>query len=241
MTVVPEICAGRCRCYYLQDEANVFNCSHVQLRSLPNEKDVPNNTNWQDFSYTQMTSFHANKPYLGNILTLNLSHNNISEIVIDSTQSLRNIKNLDLSYNRLKHLPKIFTTLKGLTNLWLRNNHFVCDCDTQWLKNWMENFLTSDVQVVRDYEQIRCNNGMLIKDLDPVEMGCYPREMTLWQKVLIGSSVCVTIVLVIVMIAISRRWNEVKLFMYLHFDILSKNDGRENLDGIESDTFVSHR
>ena len=109
------------------------------------------------------------------------------------------------------------------------------------LKNWMENFVISDVQVVRDYKQIRCDEGMLLKDLDPVEMGCYPKELTLWQKIFIGSSVCITIIFVIAIIAISRRWDEVKLFMYLHFDILYKNDGKENLDGIESDTFVSHR
>ena len=237
------MCGGKCRCYYVQNKANLFNCSRVHLLTLPEETDVPNDTNWQDFSYSQMTSFHANKLYLGNILTLNLSHNNISEIVIENIQRLSNVKKLDLSHNRLKHLPKIFTKLKGFTHLWLRNNSFVCDCNTQWLKNWMENFLisTTDIQVVQDYDKIRCDSGILIKNLDPVEMGCYPKELTLWQKILVGLSASVTIVLVIAIIAISRRWNEVRLFMYLHFDILDRNDKGENLEGIDSDGFVSHR
>ena len=244
--MVPETCGGKCRCYYLQDEANVFNCSHVRLHTLPEETDVPNNTDWQDFSYTQLTSFHANKLYLGNILSLNLSHNNITEIIIENVQNLRNVKTLDLSYNRLKYLPKIFTSLKGLTNLWLRNNSFVCDCDTRWIKTWMENFLTSatatGVQVVQDYDRIRCDNGMLIKDSDPVEMGCYPKELTLWQKILIGLSAFVTIAIVIGIIAISRRWDEVQWLMFLHFNVLNKKDEKENnFDGIESDAFVSHR
>ena len=237
------MCGGKCRCYYLQDKANVFNCSRVHLHTLPEETDVPNDTNWQDFSYTQMTSFHANKLYLENILSLNLSHNNITEIVIENIQNLRNVKTLDLSHNRLKYLPKILTRLKGLTNLWLRNNSFVCDCDTTWIKTWMENFLTSTtgIQVVQDYDRIRCDNGMLIKNSDPVQMGCYPKELTLWQKILIGLSASVTIAIVNAIIAISRRWNEVQWFMFLHFNVLNKKDGKENVDGIESDAFVSHR
>ena len=108
-------------------------------------------------------------------------------------------------------------------------------------RDWMESFNKSGKRVVQDYQNITCQNGFHIDALDPVQMGCFPKELTLWEKILIGISATVTIGIVIAIIAISRRWNEVKWFMYLYFDVLDKNDGIDDLEGMGKDALISYR
>ena len=105
------------------------------------------------------------------------------------------------------------------------------------MKDWLNKFNKS----IKTLSHIKCNNGTEIIKLNAVRMGCYPRVLTLWIKILIGLSTSLTIVLVILIIMISKRWKEVKWFVYLHFDILDKNDGNEYLDNKETDAFVSYR
>ena len=45
----------------------------------------------------------------------------------------------------------------------------------------------------------------------------------------------------VAIIFISRRWKEVKWFMYLHFDVLDKNDEDEDLEIVEADALLSYR
>ena len=98
----------------------------------------------------------------------------------------------------------------------------------------MANFTT-------DYYQIKCDSGVPLHELSAVQVGCFPKELPLWAKILIGVSVPATIAIVIAIIAVNRRWNEVKWFMYLHFDCLPKSDEPENLDDMEYDALLSYR
>ena len=110
------------------------------------------------------------------------------------------------------------------------------------MKDWMETFNKSGKMVVRDYYALQCENGLgPIHDLDPVKMGCSTGELTLWEKILIGLSIFIIIAIVIAIIAISRRWEEVKWFMYLHFNILDTSDEKENLRCMENDALLSYR
>ena len=60
-------------------------------------------------------------------------------------------------------------------------------------------------------------------------------------KIIISIFGTLTIVLTIAIIAISRKWNKVKFFLYLYFDILDKNDGDEDLTNKFYDIFISYR
>ncbi len=97
--------------------------------------------------------------------------------------------------------------------------------------------MNSTGNLVADKDSAKCKNGNLIKSLSEVQMGCYPK----WQKIVIGVSAAVTVAVVVAIIAISRRWNEVKWFLYLHFDILDKHDGPENLANKTTDALLSYR
>ena len=93
--------------------------------------------------------------------------------------------------------------------------------------------------------RLTCHNeqmkGKFIYQLTPEEMGCYPRSLTLGEKLTIGILGSLIILIVIAIITISRRWKEVKWFLYLHFDILDKSDRNEELSGKKYDAFISYR
>ena len=51
----------------------------------------------------------------------------------------------------------------------------------------------------------------------------------------------VAVIILIVIIVINRKWEAIKFFMFMHFDILPNDDGPENLDQMEFDAFVTYR
>ena len=237
-------CGRNCRCYYIQDMGNMYDCSAANLYNLPKNRDVLNNTNCQNFRNNKITVLSTIETYLKEIFHLDISNNSLRYMVSNKISNLKNLTWLNISNNSLKTLPRDIVTLTGLTQVWLSRNPFTCNCDMLWMVDWMTNFTTdpdSDVRVVQDYYQVKCEDGRPMYLLNPVQMGCFPKKLTLWQKILIGISITLTIVLVIAIIAINRRWNEVKWFMYLHFDILAKNDGEENMEDVESDILLSYR
>ena len=215
---------------------NVYNCSgrNPPLKSIPLANDHLHKTNWVDLSYNEIANFSGSQSYLKSISGLNLSNNSISTISSETVEMLRNgkIKEIDLSANRIRVLPEEFKDIPTLTSIRLSGNPFICDCSMIWMINWT---------IVEDYYKLTCNDvhHKFIHTLNPGEMGCFP--LTLGQKILIEVSAGATVAIVIAIIAISRRWNEVKWFMYLHFDILSTNDGDENLEIKKSDALLSYR
>ena len=214
----------------------MYNCSgrNPPLKFLPHDNDTLNKTNWVDLSYNEIANFSGSHSYLKSISGLNLSNNSVSVISSETIDILRNgkIEELDLSGNRIKVLPETFKDIPSLTSTKLSGNPFICDCSMLWMINW---------SIIEDYYKLTCDgiDHNYIHDLNPGEMGCFP--LTLGQKILIGVSIGATVAIAIAIIAISRRWNEVKWFMYLHFDILSTNDGDENLKNKKSDALLSYR
>ena len=232
-------CNDQCECYYAQDEGNTFDCSSKHLKHLPHDHTVPNITDYLDFSNNTIGHLCGRHTYLRRIFGLKVNNGKIYSICDDMLNILAKgkIQALDLSKNYLRRLPPRIQNLKNLTEIGLSGNPFVCDCNMLWMKDWINRFN----RTVKTLDRIKCNNDTLIIKLDAVEMGCYPRILTLWQKILIGLSTSLTITIVILLITISKRWKEVKWFMYLHFDILDKKDGNECLDNKESDALVSYR
>ena len=240
----PRRCGNGCQCYFIQDVGNTQNCSSRNLTSLPQNREVPNITDYLNLSKNRIKILDGNQEYIKTIFGIILSNNTISDIKDELLERLENgkIEVLDLRNNFLKTLPHKITMLSTLKDIWLSNNPFLCNCDMLWMKDWMETFNKSGKMVVRDYYALQCENGLgPIHDLDPVKMGCSTGELTLWEKILIGLSIFIIIAIVIAIIAISRRWEEVKWFMYLHFNILDTSDEKENLRCMENDALLSYR
>ena len=235
----PNPCNDQCQCYFAQDKGNIFDCSSKHLNQLPPEHTVPNITDYLDFSSNNITYLCGRQTYLQRIFDLKVNNGKINSICDEMLNILAKgkIETLDLSNNNLRKLPQRIQILKNLTYVGLSGNPFVCDCNMIWMKDWLNKFNRS----MKTLSQVTCNKNTQIIKLDAVKMGCYPRDLTLWQKLLIGLSTSLTVMIVIALITLNKRWKEVKWFMYLHFDILDKNDGNEYLDNKEWDALVSYR
>ena len=79
-----------------------------------------------------------------------------------------------------------------------------------------------------------------ISQMTPEKMGCYPHKLSVGEKVTIGIFGALIVGIVVAIIAISRRWNEVKWLLYLHFNILDKSDNNEDLTDKKYDAFLSY-
>ena len=232
-------CNDQCECYYAQDKGNTFDCSSKHLKHLPPEHTVPNITDYLDLSNNTIDHLCGRQTYLQRIFGLKVNNGKINSICDEMLNILAKgkIRTLDLSKNNLRRLPPQIQMLRNLTEIELSGNPFVCDCNMLWMKDWLNRFN----RTVKTLYRIKCNKDTPIIKLDAVKMGCYPKVLTLWQKILIGLSTSLTITIVILIIIISKRWKEVKWFMFLHFDILDKKDGNEYLDNKEWDALVSYR
>ena len=244
-SVNPIPCGDGCRCYYRQDEGNVYNCSSTNRTTIPPEKHLPMGTDWLDVSDNRLNYLCGKHPYLKKISSFFLTNNNISEICDSTLNTLKRgrLELLELSRNKLNGLPRLIQNVTSLVQIWLLDNPLKCDCNMLWMKNWMENFNKSGYRVVQKYHYLTCENmdQYYIHALDPVQMGCFPKELTLWEKLLIGISATVITGIVIAIIAISRRWNEVKWLMYLHFDIPPNQDKKENWENKDFDAVFSYK
>ena len=114
-----------------------------------------------------------------------------------------------------------------------------------WMIHWLSKRTPNGERIVKDYQDVVCHNSVMagkqIYKLTSEEIGCYPHKLSTVEKVTIGIFGTLIIGITIAIIAVSRRWNEVKFFLYLHFDFLNKNDGNEDLTNKLYDVFVSYR
>ena len=49
------------------------------------------------------------------------------------------------------------------------------------------------------------------------------------------------VIFVVIIIILNRKWEAIKFFMFMHFNILPNDDGPENLDEMEFDAFITYR
>ena len=135
---------------------------------------------------------------------------------------------LDLSQNLLSEIsPRIMNG--HFEKIWLSGNRFDCNCDMLWMADWLANTTSpSGGHLVKDYKKVICRTGPYkgapIYTLTAANMHCLPSVIPVWAIGLLSGAGVLIIAIVIAIIAIARRWNEVKFWLYLHFDILNKND-----------------
>ena len=100
--------------------------------------------------------------------------------------------------------------------------------------------------VIVDYQNVTCNNGMMIGKpihlLNGDAMGCVPSKITLWEKLRIGVGIgTVMTVILVITIVIRKRTREVRFLMYNSFNLISALDKDEDVDGMEYDAFFCYR
>ena len=181
------------------------------------------------------------------VLELDLSNNIINHICEDTLIFLQKgkLKIFNLANNNITNLSSKISNILSLQSMQLSGNKFICNCDMTWMIEFLAKRTVTGKRVVEDYDKIVCHSGIMtgkyIYKLNPQQMGCYPHQLSMGEKLTIGVLGAVIIIIVIVIIAIGRRWNEVKWLLYLHFNILDKSDRNEDLSGKTFDAFLSYR
>ncbi len=245
ISAIPVECGKKCLCHYIQKyQANSMTCDNM----LPPE--TLNMTNWLTVTGGNIGELCGNFNYLSQISNLNLSSNGITDICESFMEIILNsnaTKWIDLSRNKLTFLSR--NIMQGhFERIWLSGNEFECNCDMLWMADWLDNSASPfGGHLIGDYDKVLCNNnkyvGMPIFKLNATYMKCLPSVTVVpaWAIGLISGAGILIIVIVIAMIAIARRWNEVKFWLFMHFDILDKNDDDlGKLDGIQFDALLSY-
>ena len=211
-------------------------------------RQVPNMTNWLTIRGGNIQRLCEYFAYFNEILKLNVSGNGIRgicESVMDSIIHADSIKLIDLSSNGITHLPKTFRH-GHFERIWLSGNEFECNCDMLWMANWLANTTSpSGGHLIQDYNKVTCNNnkykGMPISALNATYMNCLPSKMPVWGIGLISGAVALIVTIDITTAVVVKRWNEVKFFMFMRFNILDKNDDDlDKLDGVQFDALLSY-
>ena len=206
---------------------------------------IPNNTDWLLCSHSGIQNFAHNIPFMENITKLDISNNNLHTIPEHTLSSLNKLIILDISYNNLSSLSIELQHLANLEAAYIAGNPITCNCDMLWLIYWLNKFLPDGTRVVRDYEKVECSDmskGKLIYKLTAVEMGCFPKKLTSWQIAILGVGGGIIILVLIATTLVAKRWNEVKWFLFFHFNIRDKRDEDENmLKGMKWDAMISYR
>ena len=68
---------------------------------------------------------------------------------------MENGKYLDVRENNLTEISRIITKADNMTELWISDNPYECNCVTLWMKDWLTN--ASDVM---DKDNVTCSDGM---------------------------------------------------------------------------------
>ena len=183
----PESCATVCRCYSNRHhKVLVANCSYSDLTQIPSS--LPKELDWLIMSGNNISFLGEEKisnSSLGHLSKLNLQKNtivNISSSFMKIFIQHSRLSFLDLSFNKLRNLPKNIKNLTFLQEVKISGNQFQCTCDNLWKKDWILN----NSNVVVDYKNIKCKmkggKKVAIVQMNEVDMGCIPDEsFPIWK------------------------------------------------------------
>ena len=154
--VVPKECDFKCKCYYSPiDEANIFNCSNINLTHLPDT--ALNGTNWLIVSGNNLNQMIEVKKYMNEIVHLDVSNNDVTDISGDVlTNVLKKARYLNIAKNSLKQLPEEIAKATNDTELWIGNNPYDCNCGMMWMKDWL-----LGAPKVMDKKNVKCATGKM--------------------------------------------------------------------------------
>uniref|UniRef100_A0A8C2V1P5 Leucine rich repeat containing 53 n=1 Tax=Chinchilla lanigera TaxID=34839 RepID=A0A8C2V1P5_CHILA len=109
---------------------------------------------------TNLTNSSFGGADLHSLRHLDLSNNFISYIEKDAFWPLPQLQEVDLSRNRLAHMPDVFTPLKQLSLLSLDKNQWSCTCDLQPLAHFLRNYIKSSAHTLRNTMDIHCQPSL---------------------------------------------------------------------------------
>ena len=176
----------------------------------------------------------------------------IDDSFLFNLQIKQSITWINLARNKLILIPSKIQQLNFLQKIWLSDNPFHCDCSMLWMISYLNNYTTSTGEhIVQDYQQLTCHSGTAIGTpiykLNEVILGCYPKSLTIWQKVLIGTgSGTAGLIIILLFLITIKRSRTLQFFIFYRLKIKSilniNNDQKaESVEDKEYDAFLSYR
>ncbi len=216
---------GTCSCFFdVNSNSNIFNCSSVKLKTLPQVPELTNILILTGGGFTEMP-----------------------DKFIKEMNNIRTLRSLNFTNNNITRISRKIQNISHVAEIWLAGNPFVCDCSMTWMIPWLNSLTKSNkTKIVRDYKELECGSGRFkgvhIYFLTKVAMGCYPRKMTAGQIAGVSSGIAfIVLIFCIILIAIWRS-REVKFFLfhYLNWNTKPKDDKNEILDNILYDAYLCY-
>ncbi len=214
---------------------------------------LPDQTEWVEVVGNHIELVAEEVLALENVTRINLHDSNvkyISEKFLQTFLHTKQLKTLILSQNNLTIIPKIIRQMDFLTTIQIGNNSIICNCEMKWMTAWINGFITnSGDRIVQDFPTVICQRGgkigkpiYLLNQQDFKDLGCIGDEtLTTIQVAMLSIFASLLILIVIAIVIIGKRWEEVRWMMYLHLDILDKSDRDEDLTNMEYDALLSYR
>ena len=144
---------------------------------------IPNETMWLVAISNHIPRLDWSKN-LSHIEHFDLQNSNIQYITdefFSKIQTMKKAKFLNLAKNNLKTFP---LTLNGtsFSEVYLAGNAIDCNCDMLWFAHWLNTTEPqSQNRIVKDYKRVVCEggrwNGIQVFNLNPVNMGCFPKNI----------------------------------------------------------------
>ena len=241
-----------CTCHHnMANRMNVLNCSGPLHTNIPDVmQNIPEATNWLILDESSIIELCGLSDHLSESIThISVISGQLSHICDDSLDMvLASVTSINLANNHLTYIsPNIKSMSHHLTELWLGGNPIKCDCSMTWMVDFLTNSsLISGDNLVKDYMDVICADsvyyGTPVYMLNPVKMGCYPRNTPIWiikTTATIGGVALLTIVL---SIFTYHKRARVRWIIYKYCGILIGGDKKiQDMSGIEFDAFLSYR
>ena len=139
----------------------IINCTNADLKDLPNKLPLLNSPGYKyRLDLTNNAIFRLdNRDYLENTSSLDVSNSAVEEIDSGIWKAFQSMDEIGLKNNLLTQLPGSWEKIQIKGKLNIQNNPFACNCDNQWLKDWLKRMSSKIVNPVG----INCNTSEWLK------------------------------------------------------------------------------
>ncbi len=245
-------CPKKCACYH--DIRNMdritVDCTGEYLSELPSV--VPEGTEVLLAPNTNIKSLCTEREhfenvikhgYLQNLIELDVSGNNITEVCEEFVQELNvtKLEILNLENNDLQSLPKNIQSLEN-TTIFLMGNEMACTCENTWLKYWISNRQS----LMPGANLISCKNieDSYFLEIDDTILTDLCTDNTVhvsWLGLALGSIAALVLVLVAGFL-MYKFWKRIKVWCFVKFNWhpFDHGDMDDNIENMDYDVFISY-
>ena len=220
-------CPVACICYNRSINGNIIvDCRKRGLTEIHDNLPEGNLELW--YNYNNITSIKP-RHFLIRVIVLDVSHNQINEIVGSVFETTLNLEKLFVQSNLLTYLP---TTIKdlGLKTIEMDHNHFHCDCTSLWVKNWLQR----NKNIIKEWNKIKCTNqesGKKFIEVKDSEFVCREEINSFRDVVILAASLAMLLFMLMFLYAYRHT---IKVLMYIYLGIhpfdRDNDDPQEHID-----------